>query len=83
VHLARRHGRPTLKGLQSVLDETVDGVESMASYVRSLAEPVHDLLDEAQSLAKGVREAVASYREIGSGAYAPAAETFQPAGRPS
>jgi hypothetical protein len=59
----RSAGSPVgIEGLQSLLDETVEGVEAAASYVRALVEPVHDLLDEAGALASGVRRTVHSYR---------------------
>jgi hypothetical protein len=62
----------TIERVQSVLDETVEGVESAAAYVRTLIEPVHDLLDEASALAGGVKRTLSSYKQLGSrDAYTP------------
>jgi hypothetical protein len=51
--------------LQKVLDESVDSVESAVAYVRTMAEPVHELLDEATALAGGIKKTLDSYRQIG------------------
>jgi hypothetical protein len=68
VRWSRRTGmgpERVIERLRTVLDESVDGVESMVSYVRSLAEPIHDLLDEANALAGGIRRTVDSARPAG------------------
>jgi hypothetical protein len=55
----------TLQGVQAALEDTVQTVESSVGYVRRLAGPVHDLLEEANALAAGVQRTVDSYRHIG------------------
>jgi hypothetical protein len=75
LRLARREQGTALSttGVQALLDETVGGVESAAAYVRTLVEPIHELLDEAGALASGVRRTVDTYRHIGQGQAAAAA----------
>ena len=73
---SRRTSRAsTVERIQAVLDESVEGVESAASYVRTLMEPVHGLLDELNTLAGGVRRTVDSYRQLRHGESAPATYT--------
>jgi len=65
-----RRGEPgslgsTLQGVQAALDDTVSTVESTVGYVRRMAGPVHDMLEEANALAAGVQRTVDSYRQIG------------------
>jgi hypothetical protein len=62
----------TLQGVQAALDETVGTVESTVGYVRRMAGPVHDLLEEANALAAGVQRTVDSYRQIGGRGESPA-----------
>ena len=64
VRLARS-AHPQLERVRAALQETVDGVESAAGYVRSLVAPLHGLLDDAEALASGVNRAIDSYRELG------------------
>ncbi len=61
-------GRPnTVERIQALLDESVESVESAATYVRTLVEPVHGMLDELNTLASGVRRTLDSYRQLGKG----------------
>jgi hypothetical protein len=55
----------TIQGVHSILDETVGTVESAVQYLRRLASPMHDLLEEAAGLAAGMQRTVDSYRHIG------------------
>jgi hypothetical protein len=54
-----------IQSLHSVLDDTVNTVESTVGYLRRMATPVHELLEEASALAGGVHRTLDSYRHIG------------------
>ena len=54
-----------IQSLHSVLDDTVNTVESAVGYLRRMATPVHELLEEASALAGGVHRTLDSYRHIG------------------
>src|SRR5436309_2827692 len=64
---SRSGSRATAQGVRRILDETVEGVESAAGYVRKLVRPLHGLLHEADALAEGVSHTVGSYRHIARG----------------
>jgi hypothetical protein len=73
----------TLQGVHAALDETVDAVESSVSYVRRIAGPLHDLVEEANALAAGVQRTVDSYRQIRGGNGGVAAQAgFVPSAAP-
>jgi hypothetical protein len=54
-----------LQGVHAALDDTVQTVESGVSYLRRIATPLHELLEEANGLAAGIQRTVDSYRQIG------------------
>jgi len=77
---SRKGSRATFSGVRRMLDETVEGVESAAGYVRRLVRPVHGILQEADALAEGVGHTVDSYRHIARGEHADFAGASVPAG---
>jgi len=54
-----------LQSVHAALDDTVQTVESGVSYVRRIATPIHELLEEANALAAGIQRTVDSYRHVG------------------
>lgn len=56
-----------IQGVHAAIDDTVQTVESGVSYLRRLAAPLHELLEEANGLAAGIQRTLDSYRQIGGG----------------
>lgn len=81
-----------MQGIHGAIDDTVETVESGVSYLRRVAAPLHELLEEASALAAGLQRTLDSYRQIGGSPRAPepagyvpsmAPETFRPGAGPS
>ena len=69
-----------IQGVRSALDETVETVESSVGYLRRLAGPVHEVLEEMGALAAGIHRTMDSYRSIGGSSSAP--DTYVPSMAP-
>jgi hypothetical protein len=72
-----------IQGVRAALDETVETVESSVSYLRRMAGPLHEALEEVSALAAGIHRTMDSYRSIASppsaaGGYVP---SMAPEGR--
>lgn len=56
-----------IQGFRAALDETVETVESSVGYLRRMAGPLHEVLEEMSALAAGIHRTMDSYRQIGGG----------------
>jgi hypothetical protein len=71
-----------IQGVHAAIDDTVQTVESSVSYLRRVAQPLHDLLEEANALAGGIQRTVDSYRHIGDSGRAPEPAGYVPSMAP-
>lgn len=60
-----------IQGVRASLDETVQTAESSVSYLRRLAAPLHEVLEEMSALAAGIHRTMDSYKHIAGASASP------------